>query len=983
MKKIDIDVATWSALNKLLDTALDLPPSERGAWLDRLGAEFDELKPRLRDLLAHEASVETGDFLRTLPKVDAIAVSTQAPSKEQHGTQVGPYRLLSELGSGGMGSVWLAERADGMMNRRVALKLPHVAGRLAGLEERMAREREILATLNHPNIATLYEAGVTTDGQPYLALEYVEGKPIDDYCKEHSLDLRARLKLFAQVANAVAHAHAKLVVHRDLKPSNILVTADGQVRLLDFGIAKLLEDGSARRTQLTELTGRALTPDYASPEQILGQPISTASDVYSLGVILYQLLAGERPYKLRRDSRGALEDAIVQADPARPSAVSQQSFRKSLRGDLDNIVLKALKKKPEERYAAVLSFVGDVYRFLDHKPVSARPDSRWYRLSRAVIRHKFGVASASIIFGLIVTGALVSLWQAREAREGQRRAEDVKSFLTDLLVDVDPYNTTAKSWSSTDLLQRALERLHELPADRIELRIELADIVGNSLIGTEQFEEADAVFLQAIDEATQRLGRAHPLTLRVRVARTTVMRFRGLHAELREELPPLVALLRTAGGELDKELYGAITNSAHLAIDDGQYAEAGALAREARSIAGRAFGDRHVEHAKAALVVAVADSYAGDPRRALESSASANELVLAAIGGDRPHALVLDARFVYGRALGNVGRYEDAVSQLHQARQDANSLLGADAQIIGFLSADMARFQLELGRASESLIDAENALRIVGGVAGDKSYTVAMARVHVGRALHAVARYEDAKSMFELARESMRAARGDSSPLVADIDAMHALTIASLGRVAEARASIERNLSSYRSAEPLFKYRGLYFAGAINRLAGNAQLADDLLRESHAALPDEPVHRFRRGNALLERAGLAVERGSYRDAVELVEALPWRATDEHRATSPEGAERSLVYGRALLGLQRNAEALREIKRSHAYWLQTAPDSRRAAIASTWLGVALAAAGRRLEAREYLRLGIRFLSTSSLPLDQDVLLEARRMAAQAG
>ena len=220
---------------------------------------------------------------------------------------------------------------------------------------------------------------MTPAGQPYLAIEYVEGTRVDVYCRERQLEVRARLELFAQAAKAVAYAHGKLVVHRDLKPANILVTAEGQVRLLDFGIAKLLEGGEARETRVTELSGRALTPDYASPEQILGEPLTIASDVYSLGVILYELLCDQRPYKLQRDSRGALEEAILQADPPLPSEVADARRRHALRGDLDTVVLKALKKKPAERYPTVHALLDDIERHLSSRPVLAQRDSRWYR----------------------------------------------------------------------------------------------------------------------------------------------------------------------------------------------------------------------------------------------------------------------------------------------------------------------------------------------------------------------------------------------------------------------------------------------------------------------------------------------------------------------------------------------------------------------------------------------------------------------------
>ncbi|MBN1237478.1 MAG: protein kinase, partial [Gammaproteobacteria bacterium] len=335
MGRLDLDAETWARLSELLDQALDLPPAQRTSWLEALDAGHDALKPRLRELLSRAASVETG-FLGELPRLDDPAAPPAVEAGE--GGHVGPYRLLRELGSGGMGSVWLAERADGLINRPVALKFPRGLWIREGLRERMAREREILASLEHPGIARLYDAGLTESGDPYLALEYVEGLTLDAYCAAAQLGVRARLDLFLQVADAVAYAHSKLIVHRDLKPANILVTQSGEARLLDFGIGKLLDEQQARDAWLTELAGRALTPDYASPEQITGEPLTVATDVYSLGVILYELLTGQRPYRPKRDSRGALEDAIVEAEPQRPSqVVTRAALRKQLRGDLDAI----------------------------------------------------------------------------------------------------------------------------------------------------------------------------------------------------------------------------------------------------------------------------------------------------------------------------------------------------------------------------------------------------------------------------------------------------------------------------------------------------------------------------------------------------------------------------------------------------------------------------------------------------------------------
>jgi len=414
----DLSPAQWQTLRSLLDEAMALEGDERARWLDGLQGERAGFRSRLAALLAHAQGSSAQALLATLPRVETGQFAPAPPPAER----IGPYRLIRELGSGGMASVWLAERTDMLKGRQVALKLPHGAWRRAGLADRLQREREILATLEHPNIARLYDAGVADDGQPWLALEYVAGERIDAWCERHALDVPARLRLFLQVARAVAHAHSNLVVHRDLKPSNILVTGDGEVKLLDFGIAKLLEQGEAHETELTQQAGRALTPEYAAPEQILGRPIGTAADVYALGVVLYELLAGCRPYMLQRHSRAALEEAILQADAAPPSARAPAARRAALRGDLDTIALKALRKNPAERYATVAALAEDIERHLSHRPVLAQPDALGYRVSRLLRRHRVMVGAGAAVTLALLAGTALAWWQARAALQARDRA---------------------------------------------------------------------------------------------------------------------------------------------------------------------------------------------------------------------------------------------------------------------------------------------------------------------------------------------------------------------------------------------------------------------------------------------------------------------------------------------------------------------------------------------------------------------------------
>lgn len=477
--------ADWPTLSRLLDDALSLPTEERPGWLSALVAD-DAIKQTLARLLAVPAAAETGDFMHTLPKLDAAAAApggNAAPAGAQAGAEVGPWRLLREIGEGGMGSVWLAERADGSLKRQVALKLPRLSW-ARGLAERMARERDIQATLEHPHIARLYDAGVDAHGRPWLALEYVQGRPIDEHARDKSLDLKQRLQLVLQVCEAVAYAHSRLVIHRDLKPGNILVTDDGQVKLLDFGIAKLMQGDTAQATALTELGGCALTLDYASPEQLRGEALTTASDVYSLGVVAYELLAGARPYKRTPGSAGGTEQMLTPLPPPLASrAASDNRLRRLLRGDLDAVLNRALKKDLAERYASVAELADDLRRHRDEQPVRARPDSLAYRMRKLAQRHPLPVASAATAVLALAGGLTVALWQTREAREQSRvarteaaNAQAVQGFMVDIFRTnsadrADP--AAARATTAAELLDAAVQRvgseLNANPAAKLRL----------------------------------------------------------------------------------------------------------------------------------------------------------------------------------------------------------------------------------------------------------------------------------------------------------------------------------------------------------------------------------------------------------------------------------------------------------------------------------------------------------------------------------
>ena len=474
----------WRNVRGIFERALELETGPtRQAFLNDACAGESGLRNEVESLLAahHEAS---GEFL-TGQAIDAVSgLAEPEPPEALTGHRVGPFRILEQIGRGGMGAVYRGERADDHFRQQVAIKV--VRGGLADdfSIQRFKAERQILANLDHPNIARLLDGGATGDGQPYVVMEYVQGRPIDAYADAHRLPLRERLGLFRTVCSAVAYAHQRLVVHRDIKPANILVTEQGDVKLLDFGIAKILDGAESGQTgDATVTMVRLMTPEYASPEQIRGEPVTTATDVYSLGVVLYGLLTGRRPYPASSRTPHEIAQAVLETEPAKPSAAADPKTRRRLEGDLDNIVLKALRKEPERRYASVEQFSEDIRRHLEGLPVAARPDTVRYRSSKFVRRHKIQVIAAAVAVLALLGGMAATLREAYIASQERRRAEqrfnDVRRLANSLLFEVHDaiQNLPGATPARKILVDRALEYLDKLAQEAkgdLSLQRELA-----------------------------------------------------------------------------------------------------------------------------------------------------------------------------------------------------------------------------------------------------------------------------------------------------------------------------------------------------------------------------------------------------------------------------------------------------------------------------------------------------------------------------
>ena len=482
----------WQRREDLFHSALERPPADRAAFLTEACGGDTELRADVEQLL--QADEQASSFVGKAAAGVGRAAATVLPENEQ----LGAYRIVRELGRGGMGTVYLAERADAQFQMRVAIKLIKRGMDSDAVLERFRHERQILAGLEHPNIARLLDGGTTDEGLPYFVMEYVDGQPIDEYCGAHRVSVERRLALFQQVCAAVSYAHQHLVVHRDIKPSNILVTADGVPKLLDFGIARLLDAGDAGVT-VTEFGGQAMTPQYASPEQLRGQRVTTVSDVYALGVLLYELLTMERPYDVTGKPADEARQIVTAGEVVKPSAMAamkgDDALSRRLGGDLDTIVLTAMRQDPGERYASVSLLADDVRRHVEGLPVVARGDSWTYRTARFVRRRKLGVAAAAAIVLTLIGGVIATSWQARVARAERARAErrfaDVRRLSTSFLFEFHDAIATLPGSTKARLLvvSKALEYLDSLAAESAgdrELQQELAaaydrvgDVQGN------------------------------------------------------------------------------------------------------------------------------------------------------------------------------------------------------------------------------------------------------------------------------------------------------------------------------------------------------------------------------------------------------------------------------------------------------------------------------------------------------------------------
>jgi len=927
------DPRSWNEIERLLDAALDLPAAQRDDWVNA-NASRREIAAYVIDLLAREgqiggflegATAAIGSVSRMVADDDASDSAHLAPGRE-----IGAWRLVRELGSGGMAVVWLAECVDEARNEQVALKLVRPGLDSTLLRERFARERRILTLLQHPRIARLLDGGVA-DGCQYLALEFVDGEAITDWCARLHASTRVRIDLALQICDAVAFAHARLIIHRDLKPSNILVDAGGDVHLLDFGIAKILTGDSSEPTALTAIGGRAMTTAYASPEQIEGLPLGVATDVYTLAVVLHELLTGQLPYRVPRTNLAAIEAAIRYDEPRPASAIVDASYatrrrvalrrlRQELRGDVDRILAKALEKQPARRYPTIEAFAEDLRRHVLGQPIRAQRASLRYRAGKFVRRHAFGLAVTIALALAIIAGLAGTLWQARRAAQSARVAQAeaatagaVRDLLLDMFRTADPDVSRGRDPSASELLDTAMRRLEAGLDDQPELKARLLGVVADLNRKLGNYSRAAALFGEAAE-------------LPAMAENTNAQERRRLRTDRAASLM-LAGNLDGADAELDlveREIEAANASAEVAAGRARVEAERGELLRRQGK-----FDDSRAMLDKALAYYAPAANSADDRETVLRYSAELEfsrgrleeaehgfrDLLLrlqARYGED--HTEVARAHNDLAAVLAQLNCLDDAEREMRRALELRQRLLGEQHPAVADSHWNLGATLRRLNRLDEAESHYRNALAIFRDTLGDD--TVEVARVYNGLGALAGVRRDHAASERFL-REALQRYEKTLGPMHPDVGmTLNNLAVAQrrLGRIDESTTNARRALAIQQATLP----EGHFLIAVTRFTLGSLALMQGNATEAVAWL--EPAARAM--EAAMGKAHPDVMRANLQWAVALAQKGDIVAADEIAGaiTIPTGdrrieADATHLRGRVHLFAGRLSEACDDLDHS--------------------------------------------------------------------
>ncbi len=761
---------TNERIAELFTAALELPESEREAFLNNTDSTQEIRSEVSRLLSAHE---KAGVFLERTASREKAALVAFAEEETMSGASFGPYRVTRELGRGGMGVVYLAERTGEDFQQRVALKVIRGGPTTGEIYQRFVRERMILAGMEHPGVARLMDGGVTDEGIPFFAMEYVEGEPITAYCDRTNLDIEARLRLFVEVCRTVQYAHGRLVVHRDLKPTNILVTPEGKTRLLDFGIAKLLDEGAEGQETLTRQGRQAMTPEYAAPEQLRGEAITTATDVYALGVLLYRLLSGHHPFDHEKKSGYQWAEVVCNTDPQAPSvAVDRQlkpasvekpngkspsltpkRLKRRLQGDLDTVTLKALRKKPTRRYVSAEALADDLERHLQGLPVRARKATAGYRISRFIHRHRLGAMGAALLLGSLLFGLAGTAWQASVAAEERDRAEqeaakaeEVKDFVLSLFEASDPAESKGAEITSRELLDRGAERIDTELSDQPVLQAEMFEVIGGVNLSLAEYPQAEALFERALG-LRQGMGDdpvAIALTMRlVADAKQVLGKFEGAEEIYRDVLKVQQAHL----GHQSSPVGRTLNDLGGVLTFQGNYEEAEAIYRESLMIQRQSLGEDHPDTIETNSSLGTLQSLKGDYKAAEETFRKTLEKRRKAYGDE--HLSVANEMADLATVLLHQGKYPESEELLRNSLVLSRKFLGDEHPDVGGYINNLAAVLRKQGRFADAEPLARQVLDIDRKAFGEEHLWVAMDLDNLGVIVAEQGRLQEAIILFE------------------------------------------------------------------------------------------------------------------------------------------------------------------------------------------------------------------------------------------
>ena len=790
----------WQDVEAVLAAVLGLPATERCARITQLCGDRQELRAEVDSLIsAHERA---GSFLDVNTQIDR-----DGPTLSLEGKQFGPYRLLGILGVGGMGTVYLAERSDGRFEKHVAIKLVPAALHSPELLRRFAHEQQILAALEHPNIGRLFDAGVSSEGVPYFVMEHVQGIPVNQYCDTHRLSITGRLRLFQTLCSAVQYAHQHLVVHRDLKPANILVTSDGVPKLLDFGIAKIVDPWSAADREATRSLMNPMTPNYASPEQVRGETVTTATDIYSLGIVLYELLTGQPPYQVTGRPLDEVIRVICGTEPERPSTLTRRFSRekaqrlhpaRELSSDIDAIVAKAMRKEPQQRYASAEELSSDIERSLEGLPVSAHRGTFRYRTGKFMRRHRFGVAAALAVLALLLTFAITMAVQTRriatERDRANRQAETskrVSEFMTNMFKVSDPSEARGNTITAREILDQASKNIDTGLAKEPEVQAEMMDVMGNVYRNLGLYSRAHPLLQRSADTRLRLLGPKYPETLQSMNDLAATLDDEGHYAEAEKLQRETLDMRRRLLGPHHLDTLASMTELGTVFREEGRYTEAEKLQREVLDADRHILGPNHSDTLRAMDHLATTLTELGRYAEAETLRHETFDLYRQVLGPDHPSTLKSLSNMA--GTLEHEGKYAEAEKLYRETLDVHRRVFGPEhPRTLGVMD-DLAETLSHEHRFADSEKLRRETLALYRRVLGPEHRDTLISMANLAETLGLEGRYAQAEKLYREILEIQRRVIGPDNPDTAT-------TIYNLAFLATYRGDRDAALTLFREA---------------------------------------------------------------------------------------------------------------------------------------------------------------------------------------